>query len=173
MVTGKHIVVTVQHKLCKIRRSSNTVNMPNKSKTSSTARNSLKQQLQLKVTECNEGKDLFKHKSNRNEGPSILREHSEFMKSQKEYFDRSCGKIMRLQLTNEELTTLAKKSSERNVIMLKCKQTAKTYRTDASYTESAFSRSTAPSPNLERKHIPLRKRAMKYQFPNPNNQSGI
>ena len=48
--------------------------MPTKSKASATAKNSLKQQLQLKVIEWNAVKDLFEEQSNSNEGLSILRE---------------------------------------------------------------------------------------------------
>ena len=80
---------------------------------------------------------------------------------------------MKLQLTSEELTTLANESAERNITMLKCKQRAKAHRTDASDTESAFNTSAAPSPNLLRKQYPLRNRAMKqmkHQLASRNNQ---
>ena len=103
--------------------------MPNKSKASSTAKNSLKQQLQLKVIEWNAVKDLFEEQSNSNEGLSILRETLELLRSQKEQLDRSCSELMKLQLTSEELTTLANESAERNITMLKCKQRAKAHRT--------------------------------------------
>ena len=112
--------------------------MPNKSKASSTAKNSLKQQLQLKVIEWNAVKDLFEEQSNSNEGLSILRETLEILRYQKEQLDRSCSELMKLQLTGEELTTLANEFAERNITMLKCKQRAKAHRTDASDTESAF-----------------------------------
>ena len=101
--------------------------MPNKSKASSTAKNSLKQQLQLKVIEWNAVKDLFEEQSNSNEGLSILRETLELLRSQKEQLDRSCSELMKLQLTSEELTTLANESAERNITMLKCKQRAKAH----------------------------------------------
>ena len=80
---------------------------------------------------------------------------------------------MKLQLTSEQLTTLANESAERNITMLKCKQRAKAHRTDASHTESAFNTSAAPSPNLLRKQYPLRNRAMKqmkHQLASRNNQ---
>ena len=146
--------------------------MPNKSK-ASTAKNSLKQQLQLKVIEWNAVKDLFEEQSNSNEGLSILRETLELLRSQKEQLDRSCSELMKLQLTSEELTTLANESAERNITMLKCKQRAKAHRTDASDTESAFNTSAAPSPNLLRKQYPLRNRAMKqmkHQLASRSNQ---
>ena len=147
--------------------------MPTKSKASATAKNSLKQQLQLKVVEWNAVKDLFEEQSNSNEGLSILRETLELLRSQKEQLDRSCSELMKLQLTNEELTTLANESAERNITMLKSKQRAKAHRTDASDTESAFNTSAAPSPNLLRKQYPLRNRAMKqmkHQLASRNNQ---
>ena len=56
--------------------------MPNKSK-ASTAKNSLKQQLQLKMIEWNAVKDLFEEQSNSNEGLSILRETLELLRSQR------------------------------------------------------------------------------------------
>ena len=147
--------------------------MPNKSKASSTAKNILKQQLQLKAIEWNAVKDLFEEQSNSNEGLSILRETLELLRSQKEQLDISCSELMKLQLTSEELTTLANESAERNITMLKCKQRAKAHRTDASDTESAFNTSAAPPPNLLRKQYPLRNRAMKqmkHQLASRNNQ---
>ena len=57
--------------------------MPNKSKASSTAKNSLKQQLQLKVIEWNAVKDLFEEQSNSNEGLSKLRETLELLRSKR------------------------------------------------------------------------------------------
>ena len=143
--------------------------MPDKSKASSAAKNSLKQQLQLKVIESNAVKDLFEEQSNSNEGLSLLRETLELLRSQKEQLDRSCNELMKLQLTSEELTTFANESAERNITMLKCKQRAKAHRTDARDTESAFNTSAAPSPNLLRKY-PLRNRAMKHHFASRNNQ---
>ena len=77
---------------------------------------------------------------------------------------------MKLQLTSEELTILANESAERDITMLKCKQRAKTHRTDASDTESVFNTLAAPSPNLLRKQYPLSNRAMKHQFASRNNQ---
>ena len=115
-------------------------------------------------------KDLFEEQSNSNEGLSILREILELLRSQKEQLDRICKELMKLQLTNEELTTLSNESSERNITMLKCKQRAKAHRTDAIDTESAFNTSAAPSPNLLRKQYPLRNRAIKHQFASRNNQ---
>ena len=144
--------------------------MPNKSKASSTAKNSLKQQLQLKVIEWNAVKDLFQEQSNSNEGLSILRSTFELLRSQKEQLDRSCSKLMKLQLTSEELTTLANESAERNITMLKCNQRAKAHRTVASDTESAFNTSAAPSPNLLKKQYPLRNIAMKHQLASRNNR---
>ena len=81
--------------------------MPNKPKASSSAKNSLKQQLQLKVIEWNAVKDPFEEQSNSNEGLSILRETLELLRSQKEQLDRSCNELMKLELTSEELTTPA------------------------------------------------------------------
>ena len=144
--------------------------MPNKSKASSSAKNSLKQQLQLKVIEWNAVKYLFEEQSNSNKGLSILRGTLELFRSQKERLDRSCIELMKLQRTGEELTTLANESAEKNRTMLKCKQRAKAHRTDASDTESAFNTSAAPSPNLLRKQYPLRNRAMKHHFASCNNQ---
>ena len=138
--------------------------MPNKSKASSAAKNSLNQQLQLKVIEWNAVKDLFEEQSNSNEGLSILRETLELLRSQKEQLDRSCNELMKLQLTSEELTKLAIESAKRNIITMKCKQRAKTHRTGASDTESAFNTSAAPSPDLLKKQYPLRNRAMKHHF---------
>ena len=80
---------------------SNTVNMSHKSKTS-TAKNSLKHELQLNMIEWNAVKDVFKQQSNRNEGLSVLRETLELLRSQKEQLDSSCSKLMKLQLTSEE-----------------------------------------------------------------------
>ena len=77
---------------------------------------------------------------------------------------------MKLQLTGEELTTLANESAERNITMLKCKQRAKAHRTDGSDTESIFNTSAAPSPNPLKKQYPLRHRAMKHHFASRNNQ---
>ena len=77
---------------------------------------------------------------------------------------------MKLQLTSEELTTLAKESAERNITMLKWKQRANAHRTDASDTESVFNTSAAPFPNLLRKQYPLRNRAMKHHFASRNNK---
>ena len=100
--------------------------MPNKSKTSSAAMNSLKQQLQLKVIQWNAVKDLFEEQSKSKEGLSILRETLELLRSQKEQLDRSCNELMKLQLTSEELTTLANEAAKKyNITMLKCKQRAK------------------------------------------------
>ena len=144
--------------------------MPIKSKASSAAKSSLKQQLQLKVIEWNAVKDLFEEQSNSNEGLIILRETLELLRSQKEQLDRSCNELMKLQLTIEELTTLANESAERNMTMLKSKQRAKAHRTDASDTESAFNTSAAPSPNLLRKQYPLRNKEMKHHFASRNNQ---
>ena len=144
--------------------------MPNKSKASSAAKNSLKQQLQLKVIEWNAVKDLFEEQSNSTEGLSILRETLELLRSQKEQLERSCNEIMKLQLTSEELTTLANESAERNITMLKCKQRAKAHRTDAKDTEPNFNTSAALSPNLLRKQYPLRIREMKHHFKTRNNQ---
>ena len=144
--------------------------MPIKSKASSAAKNSLKQQLQLKVIEWNAVRDLFEEQSNSNEGLNILRETLEHLRSQKKQWDKSCNELMKLQLTSEELTTLANESAERNITILKCKQRAKSHRTHASDTESAFSKSAAPSPNLMRKQYPLRNRAMKHHFASRNNQ---
>ena len=146
--------------------------MPNKSKASSSAKNSLKQQLLLKVIEGNAVKDLFGEQSNSNEVLSILRETLEFLRSQKEQLDRSCNELMKLQLTSEELTTLANESTERNITMMKCKQRAKAHRADAGDNESAFNTSAAPSPNPLRKHYPLSNRAMKHHFASRNNQKG-
>ena len=87
--------------------------MPNNSKASSTVKNSLKQQLQLKVIEWNAIKDLFEEQSYSNEGLSILRETLELLRSQKEQLDRSCSELMKLQLTSEEITTLANESAEK------------------------------------------------------------
>ena len=147
--------------------------MPNKSKASSAAKISLKQQLQLKVIEWRALKDLFEEQSNSNEGLSILRETLELLRSQKEQLDRSCNELMKLQLTREELTTLVNESADRNITMLKCKQRAKAHRTDASDTESAFKTSAAPFPNLLRKQYPLRNRAMNHPFASRNNQESI
>ena len=72
--------------------------MPNKSKASSTAKNSLKQHLQLKVIEWNAVKDLFEEQSGSNEGLNILREALELLRSQKEQLDKSCSKLMKLRL---------------------------------------------------------------------------
>ena len=94
----------------------------------------------------------------------------ELLRSQKEQLDRNCSKLMKLQLTNEELTTLANESAERNITMPKCKQRAKAHRTDGSDTQSVFNTSAAPSPNLLRKQYPLRNRAMKHQLTSRNNQ---
>ena len=88
--------------------------MPNKSKTS-TAKNSLRQQLQLKLVEWNAVEDLFEQQSNSNEGLFIVREILELVSSRKEQLDRSCSELMKLQLKNEELTTLANESAERNI----------------------------------------------------------
>ena len=113
--------------------------MPNNSKASSTAKNSLKQKLQLKVIELNAVKDLFEEHSNSYEGLSILRETLELLRSQKGQLDRSSSELMKLELTSEELTTLANEPAERNITIMKCKQRAKAHRTDASLdTESAF-----------------------------------
>ena len=101
--------------------------MPNKSKASSAAKSSLKQKLQLKVIERNAVKDLFEEQSNSNEGLSILRETLGLLRSQKVQLDRNCNEFMKLQLTSEELTSLANKSAERNITMLKCKQRAKAH----------------------------------------------
>ena len=86
--------------------------MPNKSKASSAAKNSLTQQLQLKVIEWNAVKYLFEEQSNSNECLSILRETLELLRSQKEQLDRSCNELKKLQLTSEELTALANESAE-------------------------------------------------------------
>ena len=83
------------------------VNKPNKSK-ASTAKNGLKQQLQLKLMEWNAVLDHFEQQSNSNEGLSILPETLDLLRSQKEQLDRICSEPMKLQLTSEELTTLAK-----------------------------------------------------------------
>ena len=144
--------------------------MPNKSKASSTAKNGFKQQLQLKVIEWNAVKDLFEEQSNSNEGLSLFRETLELLRSQKEQLDRSCSDLKKLQLTSEELTTLANESAERNITMLKCKQRTKAHRTDASDTESAFNTSAAPSPILLSKQPSLRNRAMKHLLASRNNQ---
>ena len=122
------------------------------------------------MIEWNAVKDLFEEQSNSNEVLSILRETLEILRSQKEQLDRSCNELMKLQLSSEELTTLANESAERNTTMLKCKQRAKAHRTDASDTESAFNTSAAPSLNLLRKQYPLRNRAMKHHFASRNNQ---
>ena len=95
--------------------------MPNKSKASSSAKNSLKQQLHLKLIDWNAVKDLFEEQSNSNEGLSILRETLELLRSEKEQLDRSCNELMKLQLTSEELTTLANETADRNITKLKCK----------------------------------------------------
>ena len=158
----------MQYKLCKLKVL-NTINKSKKSKASSTAENRLKQQLQLKVIEWNAVKDLFEEQSNSNEILSIIRETLELLRSQKEQLDRSCSELMKLQLTREELKTLASESAERNITMLNCKHRAKAHRTDASDTESAFNTSAAPSPNLLRKQYPLRNRAMKHHFQSRNN----
>ena len=100
--------------------------MPNKSKASSTAKYSLKQQLQLKVIEWNAVKDLFEEQSKSNEGLSILSETLELLRSQKEQLDRICSELMKLQLTCEELTTLANEYVEKNITMLKCKESKST-----------------------------------------------
>ena len=144
--------------------------MPYKSKASSTAKNSLEQQLQLKVIEWNAEKDLLEEQSNSNGGLSILRETLELLRSQKEQLDRSCSELMKQKLTSEELTTLANESTEKNINLLKCKQRAKAQRADASDTESVFNTSAAPSPILLRKQYPLRNRAMKHQLASRNNQ---
>ena len=144
--------------------------MPNKSKASSTAKNSLKQQLQLKVIEWNAVKDLFEEQSNSNEGLSILRETLEILRSLEDQLDKNCSELMKLQQTSEELTTLANESAERNKTMLKCKHRAKAHRTDASDTECAFNTSAAPSPILLRKQYSLRNRGMKHQLASRNNQ---
>ena len=57
--------------------------MPNKSKASSSAKNSLMQQLQLKVIEWNAIKDFSEEQSNNNEGLRILPETLELLRSQK------------------------------------------------------------------------------------------
>ena len=145
--------------------------MTKKSKTS-TAKNRLKQQLQLKLIEWNSVKDLFEQQSNSKEGLSILLELLELLTSQTEQLDRSCSALMKLQLKSKELTTLANESAERNITMLRCKQRAIVHRTDASDTESAFNISAAPSPNVLRKQYPLRNRSMKHQFASRNNQEG-
>ena len=108
--------------------------MPNKSKASSTAKNSLKQKLQLKVIEWNAVKDPFEEQSIKNERLSILRDTLQLPWCQKEPLDRSCNELMKLQQTSAELTTLAKESAERNITMLRCKQRAKAHRKDASDT---------------------------------------
>ena len=144
--------------------------MPNKSKASSAAKNSLKQQLQLKVIEWNAVRDLFEEQSNSNEGLSILLETLKLLRSQKEQLDRSCNELMKLQLTSEELKALANESAERNITMLKCKPRAKIHSKDASDSKSAFNTSAAPSPNLLRKQYPFCNRAMKHHFASRNNQ---
>ena len=144
--------------------------MPNKCKASSSAKNSPKQQLQLKVLEWNAVKDLFEEQSNSNEGLSILRETLELLRFQKEQKDRICNELMKLKLTSEELTKITNESAERKITMLKCKQRAKAHGTDASDTESAFNTSAGPSLNLLRKQYPLRNRAMKHHFASRNNQ---
>ena len=62
--------------------------MPINSK-ASTAKSSLKQQLQLKLIEWNAVKDLYEKLSNSNEGLNLLRETLERMRSQKDQLDRS------------------------------------------------------------------------------------
>ena len=103
--------------------------MPNKSKALSTAKNSLKQQLQLKVIEWNAVKDLFEEQSNSNENLSILRETLDFMRSQKEHLTRICCELMKLQLTSGKLTKLANETVERNITIMKCKQREGAHRT--------------------------------------------
>ena len=143
--------------------------MPKKSKASSSEKNSLKQQLQLKVIEWSAVKDLFEEQSNSNEGLSIIRETLELLRSQNEKLDRICNELMKLQLTSEELTTLANESAKRNITMLKCKHRAKAHRKEANDTDSAFNTS-APSSNLLTKQYPLRNRARKHHFASRNNQ---
>ena len=122
------------------------------------------------MIECNAVKDLFEEQSNCNKGLNLLRETLELLGSRKKQLDRSCNELMKLQLTSEELTTLANESAEGNITMLKCKQRAKANRLDASDIESAFNTSAAPSPNLLRKQYPLRNRAMKHHSSSCNNQ---
>ena len=84
--------------------------MPNKSKTSA-AENSLN----VKVIEWNAVIDLFEQQSNSNEGLSILHETLELLRSHKEQLDGRCSEIMKLQLTSDELTTIANESAETNI----------------------------------------------------------
>ena len=102
--------VTVRYKLCNTRQSSNTVNMPNKSKASLTATNNLKQQLQLKVLEWNVV-DFFDQRSYKNQGLNILRKTYQLLRLQKDHLDRSCSELMKLELISKKLTTIANESA--------------------------------------------------------------
>ena len=78
------------------------------------------QKIQPNLIERNAVKELFEKQITRNDGLSILRESLALWGSQKEHLDRSCSQLMKLQLTSDELTTLANEYAERNIIMLKC-----------------------------------------------------
>ena len=115
----------------------------------STAKNSLKQQLQLKVRELNAVKDLFEQQSNRNEGLSIPNETLLFLRSQKVQSDRSCSELMKLQLKSEVLKTLATESAKIKLTMRKRKKRAKDG-TSASDTESAVNISSNFTYSIEK-----------------------
>ena len=123
-------------------------NSVNKSKPLSRAKNSLKQQLQLKLMEWNAAEELFEQQTKRSERLSILPETLMLLRSHKDYLDKTCRDLIKLELRSDELATLANELNEQNIIMLKQKQSANAHRTDASDTETALNTSTASFPNL-------------------------
>ena len=123
-------------------------NSVNKSKPLSRAKNSLRQQLQLKLMEWNAVKELFEQQTKSSERLSILPETLKLLRSHKDYLDKICRELMKLELTSNELAT---ELAEQSKIMLKQKQRAKAHRTDASDAETALNTSTASFPNLQEK----------------------
>ena len=95
--------------------------MPSKSKACSTAKNTLKQQLQLKTSEWKATKQLILQKSCSREIESALCETLKLLRSDDLY--RICADFMNLQLTTDELTTLGEDSVLRNTAAHKYKQT--------------------------------------------------
>ena len=123
-------------------------NSVNKSKPLSRAKNSLRQQLHLKLMVWNAVKELFEQQTKSSERLSILPETLKLLRSHKDYLDKICRELMKLELTSDELAT---ELAEQSKIMLKQKQRAKAHRTDASDAETALNTSTASFPNLQEK----------------------